>query len=136
MKKYVCLLFLFFLMLAGCSNQEEQLTRVDAQKVNEEGKYEEEVIITDKEMIDLLKNSFKEVKWEPNTKAEMSRNEDVLATLFYTFDKNMPERLYEYRIWFNSNDSTTIISNHEKEGYGTLDGKNSKIIKNVFLSKD
>lgn len=49
--------------------------------------------------------------------------EDVLAILSYIYDKNMPERLYEYRIWFNVNDTGTFISNNEKEGYGMLDGE-------------
>lgn len=136
MKKLKSLWILFLIMLTGCSGQEEQLTRIDVQKVNEEGMYEEEIIISDKETINLLRNSFEKVKWEPNTKAEMSRKEDVLAILFYTYDENMPERLYEYRIWFNPNETSTIISNNDIEGYGTLDDKHSKIIKNVFLSKD
>ncbi|WP_066300134.1 hypothetical protein [Bacillus sp. FJAT-29937] len=136
MKKLKSLWILFLIMFTGCSGQEEQLTRIDVQKVNEEGMYEEEIIISDKETINLLRNSFEKVKWEPNTKAEMSRKEDVLAILFYTYDENMPERLYEYRIWFNPNETSTIISNNDIEGYGTLDDKHSKIIKNVFLSKD
>jgi len=48
------------------------------------------------------------------------------ATLFYTVDKNMPEKLYEYRIGFNENGTITIISNNEKERYGTLDKENSQ----------
>ncbi|MEH7346396.1 hypothetical protein V7122_21355 [Bacillus sp. JJ1532] len=132
MKKLKSWWILFLIMLTGCSGQEELLTRIDVQKVNEEGMYEDEIIISDKETINLLRNSFEKVKWEPNTKAEMSRKEDVLATLFYTFDENMPERLYEYRIWFNSNETSTIISNNEKEGYGTLDEENTKVIKKAF----
>lgn len=103
MKKIITLslLFVLVMLLAACSEQEnEQLTRVDFQNVNKDGNYEESIMITDKETIDLLKNSFEKVKWEPHTKAEMSRKEDVLAILFYTFDENMPERLYEHRIWF------------------------------------
>lgn len=136
MKKIISFtfLFVFMMLLAACSGQEnEQLTRVDIQKANTEGNYEDAVITTDKESIDLLKIVFGKVKWEPHTKAEMSRKEDVLATLFYTFDENMPERLYEYRIWFNSDDTATIISDNEKEGYGTLDKEDAKKLKSKLL---
>lgn len=136
MKRYLSLLFLIILLLAGCSSQEnELLTRVDVQKVNGNGGYEEEIIISDQEAIELLENSFEKVGWEPNTKAEMSGKEDVLAIFFYTYDKNMPERLNEYRIWFNGNETATIISNNEKEGYGTLDAENTKVVKDVFSKR-
>lgn len=136
MRKSISLIFLLALgmLLVACSGQEEQLTRVDVQKINQEGNYEDAVImITEQEKIDLIRNSFKNVNWESNTKADMSRKEDVLVTFFYTFDKNMPERLYEYRIWFNENGTATLISNIDKEGYGTLDKDNSQVIKNVLL---
>ena len=73
------------------------------------------------------------MKWEPNTEAKMARKEDLLVTLFYTVDKNMPERVYEYKIWFNQNETATMITNHENEGYGTLDQHNSRNLKNVLL---
>ncbi|KKI91235.1 hypothetical protein WQ54_16065 [Bacillus sp. SA1-12] len=125
-------MFIFFLMfITGCSLQPTgELTRVDVQK----GIYEDILIITDDETIHLLKRCFRKVKWEPDTSAKMSRKEDIVATLFYTYDKNMPERLYEYRIWFNGNDTATIISNNENEGYGTLDLDHSKILKNNLFN--
>ncbi|QGS68236.1 hypothetical protein CV093_05220 [Oceanobacillus sp. 143] len=45
----------------------------------------------------------------------MERKEDALVTLFYTLDENEPERLYEYRVWFNDNNDAEIFSNHEKK---------------------
>lgn len=123
MKKFTIVAVLFVSMLLGaCSGPENgQLTRVDVQKVDTEGNYEEAVWITDTESINRLNHSFEKVKWEPGVEAQMARKEDVLATLFYTFDENMPEKLFEYRIWFNSNGTATIISDRENEGYGTLD---------------
>jgi hypothetical protein len=59
------------------------------------------------------------VTWEPNTKADMARREDAIATFFVQEEKNMPERLYEYRIWFEG-EIATIISSKENEGYGRL----------------
>ncbi|MEH7380888.1 hypothetical protein V7138_10445 [Bacillus sp. JJ1533] len=107
-------------ILVACSGKERQLIRADVQKVNQEGNYEDDVImITDKEKLDSIKRSLENVIWDPHTKAEMARNEDILATLFYTFDGNMPERLYQYRIWFSVNNAT-IISNNDNEGYGRI----------------
>ena len=63
----------------------------------------------------LLEKTFEQIEWEPNKKADMSRKEDVMLTFFYSVEKNMPERLYEYRIWFNS-ETATIISNEKNEG--------------------
>lgn len=48
-------------------------------------------MVTDPEKIYLLEEYITNVNWEPNTEAEMARKEDLKATLFYTFDKNMPE---------------------------------------------
>lgn len=135
MKKIISLTFLFVssLLLVACSEKEEPLTRVDVQQVNEEGNAGEVVMITAQEKIDMISKSLKHVKWEPNTKVSMARKEDVFATLFYTYDENMPERPYEYRIWFNENETAEIISNNEKEGYGTLDKENSQNLKNALL---
>ncbi|MEW9669867.1 hypothetical protein [Ammoniphilus sp. 3BR4] len=128
---YFALLSVFMMMLVGCSEQ-ETLKRVDVQEINSDGKYGENfATITDKESIDLLRTTFEKVKWESNTKVEMSRKEDVLATLFFEFDKNMPE----YRIWFNSDGTATIISNNEKEGYGKLDKENGEILKSTLLKQ-
>lgn len=132
MKKMIVFtfLFIFSLMLVACSKKEGQLTRIDVQKTNDTN---EEVIITDTETIHIIKDSFEKVNWEPNTKAEMARKEDLLVTLFYTFDKNMPEKLYKYRIWFNPDDTATIISEYEKEGYGKLGKEHSKVLKSSLL---
>lgn len=126
-------LFLFLLIVSACSKEEqliekEELTRIDVQKTNENG----DITITDKETI---KSSLDSVKWEPNVKAEMERKEDLLITLFYTFDKNMPERLYKYRVWFNTDDTATIISDDSTQGYGTLDKDKTNILKRVLLQR-
>ncbi|MGM0877986.1 MAG: hypothetical protein ACQEWV_25485 [Bacillota bacterium] len=74
-----------------------QLTRVDVQKNDTEGNYEDVVMITDSESIELLRQAFEQIKWDDKV-VYMARKPDVKATLFYTFDENMPERLYEYEI--------------------------------------
>ena len=102
MKRIMSIILLFaIILLVACSGREKgELTRLNAQKVDTEGKYEEVVMITDNESIDLLKKALKQIKWD-NRVVNMARKSDVKATLFYTFDENMPERLVEYEIWFN-----------------------------------
>lgn len=130
------------MFLIGCTNKVpkdfnlNQLTRVDIEVVKADGGYEEVVMITDEETVDALRKAFKQIKWEPNAEPKMARKEDVKATLFFKYDENMPERLFEYQIWFNqSNDTATIISNNGKEGYGTLDQENAQTLEKILLNK-
>lgn len=135
MSKMVILLFLVFTLITACSGQDyDELTRVDIQRVNSDGGYEDTVIITDDGTIEELKKIFTQIKWEPNVVASMDRREDVLVTLFYTFEENMPEKLYEYRVWFSDNTFATIISNHEEEGYGSLNEEDAIKLKNILLN--
>lgn len=115
--------------------RKRQLTRVDVQKIETEGNYEDVLMITDSKSIELLRQAFEQIKWDNNmVKLEMARKPDIKATLFYTFDENMPEKLYVYKIWFNENAGTaTIISNNENASYGELDKDNAQALKNNFL---
>jgi hypothetical protein len=135
----ICIIFATFLV--GCINKApnkfdlKQLTRVDIEVVKADGSYEEAVMITDEETIYAIRKAFKQIKWEPNVEPKMARKEDVKATLFFKYDENTPERLFEYQVWFNqNNDTATIISNNVKEGYGTLD-KNAQTLENILLNK-
>ncbi|KRF63238.1 hypothetical protein ASG99_22475 [Bacillus sp. Soil768D1] len=126
-------LFVFMLLLVGCMGEDtEQLTRVDVQKIDAEGKYVEALMITDNESIELLSEAFKQIKWD-NRMVKMARKPDLIATLFYTFDENIPERIVEYEIWFNENGTATIISNNENKSYGELDNESAKTLINIFL---
>ncbi|WP_318264041.1 hypothetical protein [Peribacillus simplex] len=126
-------LFAFMLLLVGCMGEDTgQLTRVDVQKNDAEEKYEETLMITDSESIELLREAFKQIKWD-NRMVKIARKPDLKATLFYTFDENMPERLVEYEIWFNENGTATIISNNENKSYGELDKESAKTLTNILL---
>ena len=136
----ICIIFVTFLV--GCINKVpnkfdlKQLTRVDIEVVKEDGSYEESIMITDENTMDTIRKVFKQIKWNPNAEPKMVRQEDVKATLFFKYDENMPEQLFEYQIWFiQSNDTATIISNNEKEGFGTLDKENAQALESIFLNK-
>jgi hypothetical protein len=113
----------------------QQLTRVDVQVVKPDESYDQEVIFAHKEDIDLLRKIFEQIKWQQNVKAEMDRKEDAKATLFFEIDKNMPERLVEYFIWFNQGDETSTIIDRDKHAYGTLDNENTKMLKVLLVNQ-
>ncbi|MCM3685181.1 hypothetical protein [Mesobacillus subterraneus] len=124
MRNLSVILGLLLFLLAGCNNNfQPELTRIDAQKISFDGtKNGEERIIADKQSLQAIEQAMSKVTWEPNTKADMARREDAIATFFVQEEKNMPERLYEYRIWFEG-ETATIISSKENEGYGRLVAK-------------
>ncbi|MGM7702338.1 hypothetical protein ACSVDE_11485 [Pseudalkalibacillus sp. Hm43] len=114
----------------------DQLSRIDVQVVNSDESYGDPFMITDDETLGKLREAFHHIKWEPNVNPKMARKEDIKATLFFRYDKNMPERLIEYQIWFEQNLGTvTIISNNEKEGYGTLEKEYAENLENIFLNQ-
>ena len=118
----------------GCNDTKmSQLTRVDVQEINSDQSFGDDETIADKETVNLLWKAFEEINWEQNIKSEMSRIEDVEATLFFDFDKNMPERLVVYSIWFNQSTETSTIIVRDENLYGSLDKENTKILKENFL---
>lgn len=131
MKKwFVPLVSIFVFILMGCSGNEwedvGELTRVDVFKMNDE-----EMIIADQETINVLNQAFEQIEWEQNVKAEMSRKEDVKVVLFMEVDKNMPESLVEYYIWFEGNGTATII-NRNDNSHGKLGEESTSVLKNKF----
>jgi hypothetical protein len=105
-----------------------ELTRIDVQRLFPMETYGETVMITKPEAIEALKAIFENVRWNPNLEVKLSRGPDVKAILFYRYDKNMPERLYEYRIWFYK-ETATIISDLREEGYGELDKEHAEVLR-------
>ncbi|WP_436376780.1 hypothetical protein [Cytobacillus sp. BC1816] len=64
----------------------------------------------------------------------MAEKEDVIATLFFTYDKNMPERLTEYSIWFSKKDGSAAIFHREKNSLGTLDKENTQTLNELITN--
>ena len=127
-KKALVLVFLFVFLLVGCLGGPDELTRIDVLAVDKEMHNQ------DAEKINRIKEIMKEVDWDPYTIVDMAREEDVFATFFFDYDKQMPERLIEYRIWWNqSNGSAIIVSSDEDEGYGKLNKENSKELENALM---
>lgn len=64
MKKFrgIILVGLLGIILSACSEKEDQLIRIDVQKVNEEGNYEDIQIIADKEKINFVEKSLVNVR--------------------------------------------------------------------------
>lgn len=134
LKKILTIVFIFATMfLVACSEQSKgELTRIDIISLFEEKDIEYHIQL--EEELTLVENVFQKVNWQPNAEPKMSREPDVEAVFFYTFDENMPERLVNYQIWFiQGNDTATIISDHQNEGFGRLDKENAESLKQVFM---
>lgn len=125
--------------LIGCSNEApkefhlDQLTRVDVQIFTDENN-ENELIITEEEKIKTLREVFAKIDWEQNVMAEISRKEDVKTTLFFTFDKNMPERLFEFPIWFDQGEASAMIIDKENNAIGTLNKEDAQTLKDILVN--
>ena len=134
LKKIITIVFLFAaIFLVACSEQSKgELTRIDVISLFEDKDIEYHIQL--EEELTLVENVFQKVSWQPNAEPKMSREPDVEAVFFYTVDENMPERLVNYQIWFiQGNDTATIISDYENEGYGRLDKENAESLKQVFM---
>ncbi|AND40207.1 hypothetical protein [Cytobacillus oceanisediminis] len=124
-------------LLIGCSKDVpneldlSQLTRVDFTS----GNSDEEIIITEKEKIKTIRDIIGEIEWEENIKPQMDENEDAIATLFFTYDKNMPESLTEYLIWFNKEEGSAVIFDRDKNALGTLGKEKSQTLKELLIKK-
>lgn len=135
-KSPIILSIIIFLLLIGCSKDAsneldlDQLTRVDISQENSE----KEFIITEKEKIKSLREIFSSIEWEADIKPQMAEKEDVIATLFFTYDKNMPERLTEYSIWFSKKDGSAAIFHREKNSLGTLDKENTQTLNELITN--
>ncbi|MDT0163323.1 MULTISPECIES: hypothetical protein [Bacillus] len=104
------------LLLTGCHDQKYgELTRID---IIEKGK-EKEHIQVDEELINIEKK-MSQIEWVPNMKPEMERELDAEAHFFFTEDKNEPETIATYHIWFNGKNAE-ILSNDKREGFGRLE---------------
>lgn len=133
MKKWWLLLSV--MLLAACSEKEpmNELTRVQIEKANTP----DEIQVFEQSELAFISEQLQQVNWEPNVKAEMARIEDLQLQLFIKREPNMPESIITYCIWIANNQSLTIISSDEKEGYGRLDAKKAEpLVKFLFEKMD
>jgi hypothetical protein len=129
----VVVFLISLLLIVGCSDVNnndatetsnldmKQLFKVDVQKINSDGSNGKHTTITDENKLNLLGKAFGEIEWHQNIESAMERREDIIASLFYDFDKDMePKKLADYEIWFNSEETATIIMDGI---YGRLDNE-------------
>ena len=150
LKKWINFIAVFLIslfLIAGCTdinNQEveqtshsdmKQLFKVDVQKVKLDGSNGDFVTITDKENLNLLGIAFGNIQWNQNVEPPlMEKREDIKASLFYDLDKDKePKKIADYAIWFNSDETATIIM--EDRIFGELDKENAKILREILISE-
>ena len=120
-------------LLVACSSKETYLTRIDVQLVNQDESLQEESMIIDIVTLDSIESLFQEIEWDKEIQEENARKEDILLTVFYSEDENYKETLHLYRLWFETDNTITIIRSDNKEPYGKLNEENSIKLKNLLL---
>ena len=126
------LIFGISFLLVACSDDQQYLTRVDVQLVNQDESLQEEEMIVEIVTLDSIESLFKEIEWKKESKEEQERKEDLILTVFYT-NKNNDDILNLYRLWFENDNTITIIRSDKKEPFGKLDEKNSLKLKNLLM---
>ncbi|MCM3790496.1 YobA family protein [Domibacillus indicus] len=138
------LIYLFIslnaLFIIGCSNKVpkefdlDQLTRVDIRETITQSETDFATITEEKDL-DIIRETFKEVQWEPGTMADIRPDRKVEATFFYTYEKNMPERLFEYQVYLKDG-RISFQSEKQEEGYGTLSKEQSEKLKKLLFKNE
>jgi len=143
----IVVFLIFILLVEGCNEVDnsdadetsnsviKQLFKVDVQIINSDGSKGKHTTITDENNLNLLGKAFGEIEWNQNVEPPlMERREDIIASLFYDFDKDMElKKLADYEIWFDSDETATIIM--KAGNYGSLDKENAKILKEILLNE-
>ncbi|PEL10253.1 hypothetical protein [Bacillus sp. AFS017336] len=136
MGKWCLVAFILILLVStvlGCSNKHKNLTRIEYIQTSTNGTYSDPEIVTDKKKLEKIERIFSKITWEENVAVKRKRIADIKATLFYEEDKNMPERLYEYEIWFHSDiNKAVLIGDNNKQSYAMLNKKLSKELKELL----
>lgn len=116
-----CIWMVFIFTLFGCNNIPENLTRVDYKHIQAGGTHSDTEMVTDKKTLGKIERIFNKIKWKENVEVKKVRREDIKVTLFYEEEENMPEKLYEYDIWFhNEINKAVLIGDNDKQSYGML----------------
>lgn len=125
-------IILSVLFLTACSAQQAgEVNRVVlAQQDNSE-----EIMILEQAEMNWIQEQLQQVSWEPNVQPDMARVEDLQMQLFIEKNPNMPESIITYQIWIENDQSLTMVSNEEKEGYGRLKAEKSKELVAFFYEK-
>ncbi|PEJ56635.1 hypothetical protein CN692_16635 [Bacillus sp. AFS002410] len=136
MRKWCLVAFILILLVStvlGCSNKLKNLTRIEYIQMSTNGTYSDPEIVTDKKKLEKIERIFSKITWEENVAVKRKRIADIKATLFYEEDKNMPERLYEYDIWFHSDiNKAVLIGDNNKQSYAMLNKELSKELKELL----
>lgn len=135
------LIYLFIsltaLFLIGCSNEApkefdlDQLTRLDVRETTSTTGF---VIMAEKDL-DTIRETFKKVQWEPDAMVDIQPDRKLEATFFYTYDENMPERLFDYEVYLKEG-IISLQSEKQEEGYGTLSKAQSEKLKKLLFKNE
>ena len=114
---------------------QKQLTKMEVQQVRESGVPEEKVTVKEDDILKEIMSILDKTSWDRTIQVSWARSEDVRATLFYKLKEEEPVTDYEYRFWFNEEDSVSILSFNLDENVGKLDPEYGKRLKQLLLNE-
>ncbi|WP_047985678.1 hypothetical protein [Ornithinibacillus californiensis] len=105
----------------------DSLTRIDIKLPDGEQR-----MIVEEDSLEQVKSILEEAEWDNQEEASIE-GEQIRVTLFLLLDKNMPERLVAYDIWFG--ETGAILRDIEKEEYGHLTKDLTLNLRNILVNK-
>ncbi|WP_064093509.1 hypothetical protein [Rossellomorea aquimaris] len=113
--------------------QVDKLNRIDVQEIHEEGSVNDVGMVIEEADLRSISFLLEQVNWENDSLAVNESTPHFSATFFYQKDKNMPERLIEYSIWFDLQNGQTILKKTDGvETYGVLEKEHAVKLHNYF----
>lgn len=124
-------IFLFYLI----QKEDDVITKANV-IIYTGGKTSSEKEITDIKTLESLQRVREQIKWNRYIEVKMARQEDAKLVIFKQGKQQMPEKVIQYRIWFEHTDvGATIISNDPAENVGTLNKNNAKTLEDIIYQK-
>jgi len=137
--KIILLVIILFIIFIVYQVATPNLIRVNVQEFSAEGTEDvnSEVIISEDKKLNELENLINNIEWEENSNNNLNDTKFVKATFFYEHDKNKPELLVEYNIFFDERDNSILVHDKDSKKYGIVDKTNAiKFKKIISISKN
>jgi len=117
--------------MAGCTTFERQ--KIEVQKINEEGNYEDFKEITSSKKVKRVKKILHNADWE-QVKVDMGRPPDY-QFIFQFINPSINAKAISYSVWINPNNNTLEVVQGDQQ-YVHLDEKDASILFDVLTESN
>ncbi|WP_409369049.1 hypothetical protein [Lysinibacillus sp. 38-6] len=129
--KNMLVLLLFVFIMAGCTPFERQ--KIEVQKINEEGNYEDFKEITRSKNVKRVKKILHNADWE-QVKVDMERPPDY-QFIFQFINPKIEAKAILYSVWISPNNNTLEVVQGDQQ-YVHLDEKDASILFEVLTDSN